>query len=172
MESGAKPVSAKSVSLVTPNGEPPLLIQLGKHLRACLDLCDALEQIADRLPENLQCGQCLEVARSIYPTVKQSHEFEEASLFPLLIDESRPDEKTRMTIQRLHAEHWEDESFAFEVRDALMEFASNPRHSNVEALGYMLRGFFEGVRRHVAFEWEHVVPALRNNLSGGATANA
>ena len=77
MASGAKPVS-----LVTPDGEPPLLIQLGKHLRACLDLCDALEQIADQLPENLECQQCIEVAGSIYPTVKQSHEFEEKSLFP------------------------------------------------------------------------------------------
>lgn len=163
---------AKPVSLVTPNGEPPLLIQLGKHLRACLELCDALEQIADQLPENLECQQCIEVAGSIYPTVKQSHEFEEKSLFPLLIDETQPDEETCKTIQRLHAEHWEDESFAFEVQDALIEFAQDPKHSNVEALAYMLRGFFEGVRRHVAFEWEHVVPTVRRNLTGGAAANA
>ena len=83
-----------------------------------------------------------------------------------------PDEETCKTIQRLHAEHWEDESFAFEVQDALIEFAQNPKQSNVEALAYMLRGFFEGVRRHVAFEWEHVVPTVRKNLMGGAAANA
>lgn len=167
MEPGAKPVS-----LVTPNGEPPLLVELSKHLRACLDLCDRLEQIADQLPENIECSKCVEVAGSIYPTVKQSHEFEEKSLFPLLTDNCETGEETKITIQRLHAEHWEDESFAFEVQDALMEFASNPKQSNVEALAYMLRGFFEGVRRHVAFEWEHVVPAVRRNLTGGAAANA
>ena len=34
------------------------------------------------------------------------------------------------------------------------------RDCNFEALSYMLRGFFEGLRRHIAFEVEHLMPIL------------
>jgi hypothetical protein len=30
----------------------------------------------------------------------------------------------------------------------------------MEATGYMLRGFFEGVRRHIAFEQDHLLQHL------------
>lgn len=166
MESQIRPLP-----LATPAGEPPLLGQMAVHLKACRELCDSLERIADNLPDNVDAQEALHVARGIYATVKRSHEFEEKALFPLLLDDG-PREETCKTIQRLHAEHWEDESFAFEVQDALTDFVRNPGEGNAEALGYMLRGFFEGMRRHLAFECEHVVPAIRHKLTSGIPSHA
>ncbi len=64
------------------------------------------------------------------------------------------------TLERLRYEHWEDESFAEEVTEALMSFVTEPQHRNTDKLAYMLRGFFEGLRRHIAFEREHLIPML------------
>jgi hemerythrin-like domain-containing protein len=70
------------------------------------------------------------------------------------------DADLKATVERLRYEHWEDESFADEVADALIRFVTDRASSNAETLAYMLRGFFEGLRRHIAFEREHIVPIL------------
>lgn len=127
------------------------LSDLENHYQALLGLCNALEKIADNLPDNVDAQECLYVARSIYPVVKSAHEYEEKSVFPHL-ETLDSDAELAGNLDRLHAEHWEDESFAGELQDALIEFVTNPGSSNPETLGYMLRGFFEGLRRHVAFE--------------------
>ena len=46
-----------------------------------------------------------------------------------------------------------------EIVDALEELAT-VGVGNIDKLSYMLRGFFEGLRRHIAFEKEHLVPLL------------
>lgn len=38
--------------------------------------------------------------------------------------------------------------------------SAGDRPYNAEAIGFMLRGFFEGLRRHIAFEREHVLPMI------------
>ena len=81
-------------------------------------------------------------------------------LFPLLMVSGDLEENLKATVERLRYEHWEDESFADEVADALIRFVTDKASSNAETLAYMLRGFFEGLRRHIAFEREHIVPLL------------
>ena len=157
-------IGATPTSLAGPDGEPPVLVQFSSYLQACMDLCDELEQIADHLPEQAKLPQCQKVAQRIYPIVKQAHDFEERSLHPLLLQENKDSEKATKTIRRLHSEHWEDECYAFELQDALIEFARDPEGGKAEVLGYMLRGFFESVRRHTAFEMEHIVPVVREKL--------
>jgi hemerythrin-like domain-containing protein len=125
-------------------------------------MCERLEGLADSLPDNVGNQECLLLARSIYSEVKRSHEFEENALFP----EARacdPDNLTlASTLERLRYEHWEDESFAEELTEALTSFVTEPHKRNPEKLAYMLRGFFEGMRRHIAFEREHLIPLLLN----------
>ncbi len=41
-----------------------------------------------------------------------------------------------------------------------MAFAADRDAVDVEKLGYMLRGFFTGVRRHLAFEREYILPII------------
>ena len=136
--------------------------EFDEHIRAQLLLCNRLEQIADALPNNLDHQECLSVARNVYATIKSAHRFEEEKLFPYML-KSPSNAQTCKSVERLCAEHWEDEIYAFDVQDALINYVKDPKDANAESLGYMLRGFFEGVRRHIAFEREHILPALNSN---------
>ncbi|WP_306283116.1 hypothetical protein [Mesorhizobium sp. LMG17149] len=60
----------------------------------------------------------------------------------------------------MRAEHVEDECFAAEVTEILLAIGHGETIDNAEAIGFMLRGFFEGLRRHIAFEREHVLPMI------------
>lgn len=145
--------------------------ELAYHLDCLARLCDELERLADRLPDNVERQQCLSVARSIYPVIRSSHEFEETVIFPRLrrLAEGMP--AIRSTLERLHGEHWEDESFGCEVRDYLLSFVAHPETGNAEALAYMLRGFFDSMRRHIAFEREYLIPVLNGDFApAGAKA--
>jgi hemerythrin-like domain-containing protein len=132
---------------------------LGHHEEQ-LALCRKLEQVADELPEISDTQLCLHLARRIHPMIHEAHEYEEKTLFPMLMAMQHVDENLKTTVERLRYEHWEDESFADEVADAMIRFVTDKASSNAETLAYMLRGFFEGLRRHIAFEREHIAPLL------------
>ncbi|MFZ2099031.1 MAG: hemerythrin domain-containing protein [Oricola sp.] len=125
-----------------------------------LVLCQKLEEVADELPELSDTQMCLHLAKSIHPMIHEAHEHEEKTLFPLLLSMDNVEDNLKATVERLRYEHWEDESFADEVSDAMIRFVTDKASSNAETLAYMLRGFFEGLRRHIAFEREHIVPLL------------
>ena len=180
--------------------------ELRRQLEVQRRLCAALEAIADALPDNLDTQHTLHVARLIGPTIRRAHAFEEKTVFPLLEAHFATRPELATTLERLHFEHWEDESFAEELAeklvDAVMRVASRRRGERpkagpaarlaaigpvgsagapdpcgqraepdpqAEALGYMLRGFFEGLRRHIAFEEEHLVPLLATAGQGRVT---
>ena len=155
----------KSRNKATINKSSPSISILDHHLKTQLSLCDSLEEIADGLPDNIDSQECLHIARSIYATVRRAHDFEENVLFPMLTRSGNS--KIASTVDRLRGEHWEDESFAHELQDVLIEFVTHRQHANAETLGYMLRGFFEGVRRHIAFEKEYIVPLVSKAESLG-----
>lgn len=123
-------------------------------------LCDALEEIADSLPDNLDKARCLQIASVLVPVIRSTHCYEEDVIFPAYVsavaDDAVPD-----PLKRLRAEHFEDECYADELTEALLEIARGGNVGNAEALGYMLRAFFESVRRHIAFEREHILPAIQ-----------
>ena len=50
-----------------------------------LSMCDALESIADGLPDQLDIQTCLTLSRCLLPTVKKAQQLEEKELFPLLL---------------------------------------------------------------------------------------
>ena len=140
------------------NGEMTLR-WLNETYREQLALCDLLEGIADSLPANVDHRQCLEAAGALGPMIRSQHEREETLLFPWL--SHRPDAggKLAETLARLTREHFEDECFAEELAETLRSLGDGGT-VNSEALGYMLRGFFEGMRRHIAFERDHLLAAL------------
>lgn len=134
---------------------------LNQHLNVQAVLCDALEGFADRLPYGVTADECLALAQMVYPTVQRAHQFEETVLFPILAQRPENQEQMQKTLDRLHGEHWEDESFAGELAQALRDFvATDDANKNVGMLAYMIRGFFDGLRRHLAFEREHILPIL------------
>lgn len=138
--------------------------ELAVRLMELSEICAKLESIADGLPENVNPQDCIKLARSIYPAIVSAHEFEEGVVFPML--RSAPHEPALDdTIERLRFEHWEDESFAAELQDTLCSFVTGREPGTAETLAWMLRGFFEGLRRHIAFEREHVMPMLARSAS-------
>ncbi len=131
---------------------------LMQQIRLLELLCDNLETVADALAQEPDRQNCLHIARALPAAIRDAHRFEETHVFPLLKDAAHEKEET---LSRLWLEHIADESYADELAEALRDHIAGRGRLDAEALGYMLRGFFEGLRRHLAFEREHVVPILQ-----------
>ncbi|MDD9909128.1 MAG: hemerythrin domain-containing protein [Ahrensia sp.] len=135
------------------------------HHRKQHFMCLRLEAVADALPASIDRQECLLLARDIYPTVKAAHEFEESVLFPHL-QRNADARALEDGLERLRFEHWEDEAYAEELSDTLSRIGRGGPVRDAEKISWMLRGFFDGVRRHMAFEAEHLLPML-NPISSG-----
>jgi hemerythrin-like domain-containing protein len=111
-------------------------------------LCDSLETIADSLPGRLDRQECLHMSRLIGPLLKHAHAAEELLLFP----EVAASLGDPSIVETLRLEHIEDECFAEEVQYELLLIGQGRPLLTPEATGYMLRGFFEGIRRRIRHE--------------------
>ncbi|MEO0329643.1 MAG: hemerythrin domain-containing protein [Pseudomonadota bacterium] len=142
------------------NDQTEVVQGLFKHHAKQLSLCQRLERIADSLPNNVDKQECLSVSWQIYPAVCEAHHFEENALFPLLSTEEEKMPNVSKSLERLKFEHWEDESSAEDISVSLRQLVFEPSQTDCEKTAYMLRGFFEGMRRHLAFEKEHLISLL------------
>jgi len=129
----------------------PLLTRLEGAHAELLALCDRLENIADSLPNTMDLRQCRAAAEDLVPVIIRVHRIEEEEIFPKLSAAAATPQLTK-TLDRLRTEHCTDECFAEELSDALQRAGDG--RIQPETLGYMLRGFFEAMRRHIAFEHE------------------
>ncbi|TIT86606.1 MAG: hemerythrin domain-containing protein, partial [Mesorhizobium sp.] len=109
---------------------------------------------------NVDRLQCLGVANTIVPLLREIHRYEETVVFPAYEAALTLAESKLASTNRLRAEHLEDECYADELTEALLAIGHGDRIENAEAVGFMLRGFFESVRRHIAFEREHILPRI------------
>ena len=128
-------------------------------------LCDMLEAIADGLPDDIDKRQCREAASALNFDLPLHHRDEEQCLFPLLLERGAATGSLAEVLDRLSQEHAKDESFAGEVVECLEALAEGGTARNPDMLGYMLRGFFEGYRRHIQWENTLVMPAARRYLT-------
>jgi len=120
-----------------------------------LRLCDELEDIADSLPGMVNRQKCIYAAKALGPLIRGVHHFEDHILFPSFEARMLASPDFAKTLARLKFEHFEDECFADELAERLLMLGSGRGEVNMEATGYMLRGFFESVRRHIAFERDY-----------------
>lgn len=123
-----------------------------------VDLCCALETLADALPSRVDTRAATLLAETLQETLHRCHQMEESFIFPALLA-AHPDMLS--TITRLRAEHVEDEEQACEVKDAIMNFVILQKRKDVEEFGYLLRGLFVALRRHLAFDRDYVLPLYR-----------
>ncbi len=137
-------------------GSDPIAALRKAHLDQ-LALCDSLEDIADSLPDHVNRQKCIYAAKALGPMVAGVHRFEEDIVFPLISRKLSGVFDLTATLSRLRFEHCEDECFAEELTEALHKLGAGDPDTNAEATGYMLRGFFEAMRRHIAFESEHLL---------------
>ena len=136
----------------------PAAVMKRAHLEK-LQLCEALERIADTLPK-VDRLKCLSTANAIVPLLRNIHQYEETVIFPAYEAALSSSDANLASTRRLRAEHVEDECFAGEVTEILLAIGHGETVENAEAVGFMLRGFFESLRRHIAFEREHVLPMI------------
>jgi hemerythrin-like domain-containing protein len=128
-------------------------------------LCDMLEAIADGLPADVDRRRCREAAQALRHDLPLHNLDEEQGLFPLLRRHAAQSEKLAVITARLSNEHATDEGFAEELTEELEQLGNGGFPANPEALGYMLRGFFEGYRRHMHWENEFLLPLAREILT-------
>ena len=125
--------------------------QLEQNYQRLLDLCDALEVIADSLPHP-DARLCLTTADALEPLVEETHGLEEYALFPVLMASGRLE--LEQTVVRLRQEHISDSGTAGEVSEALHALVAGRSPLSPDAVGYLLRAFFDSMRRHVHGEIE------------------
>ncbi len=128
-------------------------------------ICDMLEEIADSLPGHIDQNKCVCAAMALTHRVKVHHHVEEAILFPRIIARAPGDCVLHSVFSRLEGEHRTDEGHCDEAIELLTQISSGTIPPNVEAAGYLLRGLFEGLRRHIAFENDYVIPKAAELLT-------
>jgi len=130
-------------------------------------LCDALERIADGLPDDVDRRLCAHVADSLKFEIPLHHRDEECGLFPLIEKRALASDNIHDILARLALEHATDESFASELLESLETLARGETVRNPDMVGYMLRSFFESYRRHIHWENAVVIPLARARLTDG-----
>ncbi len=138
------------------------LTEFRQNHRLKIELCDALEGLADSLPNQVDVQNCKALSANLLPIIRNAQKMEETRLFPQLVQAYPDDHRLQASLDRLRLEHLEDESFADEIAWLLHGFGSAGKPCNAETAGYMLRGFFSSVRRHVAFEHECLIPLIEH----------
>jgi hypothetical protein len=128
---------------------PNIVAELLDQHRRIDALCTNLEHIADRLPS--ACPTRCRRASFLLATLLPSHSsFERPVLAGLLAgEEIGPSEPL---LPRIIGQHHEDEGLAQEIVQALEPLCEGEQAQAPEALGYMLRCFFNGVRRSMLVE--------------------
>lgn len=153
----------KSQQKVYTLGAHPLDIIERDH-RAQSQICDALEAIADSLPDMVDSNLAYHVLFSLQRDLPIHRADEEDGLFPLLAKRAQPEDNIQNILACLTVEHATDESFAQELFETLETLAQGKRVSNPNMVGYMLRSFFECYRRHLNWEDNFVIPLARKRL--------
>lgn len=125
-----------------------------------LSLCDALEAVADSLPDHVDRQTCLHLARAIHPVLQRAHTVEEEQLFPIVQQSDAIMVSMADLFDGLKEDHEIDRALAEETIDFLMALGQSRWHTPPEGVGYALRGFFEGLRRHLSHE-SRLVDLLR-----------
>ncbi|MBJ3783145.1 hemerythrin domain-containing protein [Devosia sediminis] len=129
-----------------------------------LSTCDALEAVADALPGPVAADHCRALASATLGIVAETHKIEEQVLLPALAASTR--QELRLVAERLRQEHAFDSLTAMEIDDALGSLADGRPSLSADAIGYLLRSFFESVRRHVHAEQDLILLISNENSSG------
>ena len=147
------------------SAQEDLLAWIEKEHRAERNLCDMLEGIADALLEPLDTELAGSGILALRGCLKRHVLLEEEYLYPVLTKRLCPGDLAENMLEHIRCEHATDESLAHDTADQLEQALARGRVENPEMLGYMLRGFCECRRRHIAWEDAIVLPLARHRLT-------
>lgn len=117
--------------------------RLAEHARL-RELCDRLEAVADALPG---LPAALDSHRLVAELTEVLHRLADDALLELLGPAGSAATRSAL-VARIRSQHVTDLVHAQDLETALLE----AQRGDVQALGYMLRCFFLGCRRALAFE--------------------
>jgi len=129
------------------------------------ELCDLLEALADGLPHSFDKAMALIAVSILEGSVPRHMRLEEEALFPMLRERVADDDPLRAALACLEEEHERDSAILDELSDALKTAAEAGAVINPDMLGYMLRGYFDSQRRHIAWEDRVVLPVAAQVLT-------
>lgn len=140
----------------------------GDHA-ALRQLCDRLEGIADRLPHLPEMEEKQTVSRELRVLVPR-HQQQEQALLAMLFPRAGGTALGRCVLGRIRGQHALDELHARDLCGHLEAARAGGHAEDAEALGYMLRCFFDGYRRALAFEELAILTLARARLSSATAA--
>lgn len=135
------------------------------------ELCDLLEAIADGLPQSFDTSLATIAVSILEGSVPRHMRLEEEALFPVLRDRVALEDPLHSVLTCLEEEHARDGASLVELTDGLKTAAQQGSVTNPDMLGYMLRGYFDSQRRHIAWEDRVVLPVARQVLTKGDLAS-
>lgn len=147
---------------VGPLGDP--LAYLAHDHATQRALADLLEGVADGLPDGVDRRAAALGAHSLRMLAARRWALEEQALFPLIESRAPEGDPARRAIAIARREHRETAGRAIELADELEALADSGRARNPDALGFMLRAFFDGLRRHLDWMDATIMPAARDGL--------
>ena len=115
------------------------------------EICEHLERLADDLIGPIDrnaCGILLNRLNNDF----QLYQRDEEALFDVLSTHEQPDAYIVKCVELAKLDHKIYESYLFELSEPLTDMAEGRRLGNADAVGYMLRCFFESIRRHMSWE--------------------
>jgi hemerythrin-like domain-containing protein len=115
-------------------------------------LCDELEALADRLCASFDLILAEDVIARIGRSLQRHVDFQERLLFPALRLRAGDDERLDRMLTHIEYEHAADQGVVVEMAEALSTAIRVPYFRQMDALGYLFRCYFEGARRHSAWE--------------------
>lgn len=137
---------------------PEPMARIENCLERQFEMCRALETLADSLPSRVDTRVAAILVGKLRPTLRQCHRVEETIVFPVLLISGS---QISPILDRLRGEHLEDEDHASDVRDAVTAFVTCQSRMDAGEVGYMLRCLFVSLRRHLAFDRDHMLPLYR-----------
>jgi hypothetical protein len=139
---------------------------LAADQRAQRALADMLEDLADALPDGVTRAAAARAAALLRGPARRDAALEERALFPVIETSAGGDATARRMIALAVREHRETAGRAIELAEELDELARTGRARNPESLGFMLRAFFEGARRHVDWVEAAILAPARRAMTG------
>jgi iron-sulfur cluster repair protein YtfE (RIC family) len=134
----------------TPRPEAILLLEREQTrlLRSCL----LLEAMADSLPSGFKQEHALLLLKDTEAALQRHITLQEQVIFPQLRSASGEGAQIERILHQLEYEHSSDSALIIEIIESAMTLELFARTAQVERFGCLLRHFFEGHRRHCAWE--------------------
>jgi hemerythrin-like domain-containing protein len=161
---GALPIVGETGADAVCATPDPISIIEGEHALQ-LELCDLLDVIASDLPQMFDRSLAVIAVAILQGSVPAHTRFEDEALFPLLRRRLTADDPVLSALACLEREHEWDKGILGKLTEALKSGVGECSVQNPEALSFVLRGFSESHRRHIAWEEQVVLSAARAALT-------